>query len=269
MKETFRTKVGAGGVGTTKLTEYGYTPDGSPVPDEYLCRVTSIRNQATVVAPLQDSVTLRVESYWGPAVPTSVSELANKVFQFASQGRMSAITRATTRRIWMGTRPVVLTLRLMFQAVEDAFREVVEPTRLLQCMALPRGPRSADEPGEEGWVGGAQKVVPFLAPPGPTPFSLEGVLNLRGVNESRLLQYVEGLKGGDKIMVEIGRFLTFPNVIITSVSPTIPIAFTPEGNPVRSEVSVTFETYEMMTVEDLNDAFKKTTATDQYGEGIG
>lgn len=263
-QNTSRTRINKNLVG---LTEYGYiTPDGDPVPAEYLCRITSYQNHATVVAPLQEDVTLHVESHWGPACPELISTLAQRISNAVTGGRLSAVTRATSRRIWMGTQPIKITLRLKFQAIADAFREVVEPTRLLQCMALPRGPRSADEPGEAGWIGGIQKTIPFLSPPGPTPFSIEGILNLRGVTENRVFQLVEGLMGGDKIMVEIGTFLTFPNVIITSATPVIPIAFTPEGNPVRSEVSVTFETYEMMTVEDLNDAYKKTSAEEEGGK---
>jgi hypothetical protein len=256
--KTFKTpekKLGA-------FEEYGYTsPDGDPVPEEYLCRITSKRNQATVVALLQESVSLHVESQWGPALSDMISSVANKIVEAGSGGRLSAVTRATSRRMWLGTQPITITLRLKFQAIKDAVREVVEPARLLQCMALPSGPRSGDEAeGKYGWISGIQKQIPFLAPPGPNPYSITDILNNQTITKSEQFKHLEGLIGGDQIMVEIGRFLTFSNVIVKSATPVFPIAFTPEGNPVRSEVSVTFQTYEMMTVEDLNDAYTKNSA---------
>jgi hypothetical protein len=79
---------------------------------------------------------------------------------------------------------------------------------------------------------------------------------------------VEGLKGGDKIMVELGRFVTFFNVIVREVSATVPIKFDPLGNPVSATVNMVFETYEMMTVEGLSDAYRKTAAsTNDTGGG--
>ncbi len=250
------------------FSEFGYVPDGDPVPEEYLCRISSYQHRATVVAPLQESITLHVESFWAPAIPTGIFDLANKVFQFTTGGRMSAITKATSRRIWQGSRPIVITLKLTFHAIEDAVKEVVMPTKLLQSIALPRGPLSQQQ--SKGLTEDFQNIVPFLAPPGPTPYTTSGILSLRSVNESRAAKFIEKeSNGGDKIMVEIGRFLTFSNVVVISSTPVIPIAFTKDGDPVHSEVSVTFETYEMMTVDDLNNAYRKTTVTERYSSGEG
>jgi hypothetical protein len=259
------------------LAEYGYKPDGRPVPIEYLARVTSIRNAATVIAPLQEDILLRVESRWEPLVPTSLLATGNILLQAATKGRKSLVTKATSRRIWSGTSPMTLSLRMHFEATENPFTEVAEPCRLLQSIALPSEPREGKTNRSEiskhqtiQDVSGALSKIPILGPPGPTPFTTEGILNLqRPSNElGDTTSIVEGLKGGDKIMVELGRFVTFFNVIVREVSATVPIKFDPLGNPVSATVNMVFETYEMMTVEGLSDAYRKTAAsTNDTGGG--
>jgi hypothetical protein len=112
--------------------------------------------------------------------------------------------------------------------------------------------------------------LPFLGPPGPTPFTTEGVLNLQRASSELgdTTGIVEGLKGGDKIMVELGRFLTFYNVIVREVTATVPIKFDQHGSPVSATVLVIFETYEMMTVEGLSDAYQKTIASPNDTESV-
>lgn len=259
------------------LTEYGHVPDGDPIPVEYLARVTSIRNAATVIAPLQEDILLRVESHWEPLVPASLLATGNILLQASSQGRKSLVTKATSRRVWSGTSPMVLSLRLRFEATADPFKEVAEPCRILQSLALPSEPREGKTNRSEVSkhqtiqdVAGALSKLPILGPPGPTPFTTEGVLNLqRPSNElGDTTGVVEGLKGGDKIMVELGRFVTFYNVIVREVSASVPIKFDQHGNPVSATVSLVFETYEMMTVEGLSDVYRKTVASEN-DTGVG
>lgn len=259
------------------LTEYGHLADGEPIPVEYLARVTSIRNAATVVAPLQEDILLRVESRWDPLVSASMLATGNIFLQAATHGRKSLVTKSTSRRVWSGTSPMVLSLRMHFEAVADPFKEVAEPCRILQSLALPSEPREGKTNRSEVSkhqmiqdVAGALSKLPILGPPGPTPFTTEGVLNLqRPSNEiGDTTGIVEGLKGGDKIMIELGRFITFYNVIVREVSAAVPIKFDQHGNPVSATVNMVFETYEMMTVEGLSDAFRKTIASEN-DTGVG
>lgn len=247
--------------------ELGYVnPDGDRVPDEYLVRISSRRHNTTVVAPLQENISMHTESFWGPAVPKGLLEAMDKLLQGASGGRASLITKATTRRMWYGSSPIRMQLHLVFQAYEDPVREVVEPTRILQSMALPA--LSLQTETETIWRG-IEKEFPILAPPGPTPYNPEGLLREGGKINSKIGERLQKFAGGDEILVEIGQFLTFSSVVVTSVTPTIPAMFNPNGNPVRSEVSITFETYEMMTVEDLSKVYNKTNAPTVYKDGTG
>jgi len=249
------------------LNRYGYVvADGREVPDEYLVKVTSIRNRCIVVAPLQEDIRLRVASRWDPFIPIEQLSRAN-IFTQAFTGvlgieRRALVTRATSRRIWQGSSPLELSLRLKFEAIQDPDQEVVAPGQLLQAMALPSDPsqeyRKTAEKGEF-W-----KTVELLAlkPPGPNPFSLDDVLTGRKsfpeMNENEIRH---STKGGDFIMIEIGRFLTFFNVIIKESGVNYKIKFTKAGDPVEAEADIVFETYEMMTIEGLYDCYDKYIAT--------
>lgn len=248
------------------LSEFGYvTPDGNPIPPEYLVRISSLRNKVTVIAPLQEDIRIHVESRWEPLVSTSLLAKGNLVVQALSGGRRGLITKATSRRVWSGSSPMVLSLKLKFEAVESPFREVTEPCRLLESMALPSEPSAVDfSGGLTDDLKNAVSAVPLLGPPGPSPFTLEGILNLnKKTSDINLSSTLADLKGGDKIMVELGRFITFYNVIIREVSSSVPIRFDPNGDPVGAQVNVIFETYEMMTVESLSKAFEKDTMSGQ------
>jgi len=269
--------VGKTGQNRHVLTEYGYRVDGDAIPPEYLAKVTSIRNGATIISPLQNDIMIRVESRWEPLVPTSLLATGNLIVQALTEGRKSLITKATSRRVWSGSSPMILSLRMRFEAVVDPFVEVAEPCRILQSMSLPSEPGGAK--ANQIGVTNHQMIqdvanhldkLPFLGPPGPTPFTTEGVLNLQRASSELgdTTGIVEGLKGGDKIMVELGRFLTFYNVIVREVTATVPIKFDQHGSPVSATVLVIFETYEMMTVEGLSDAYQKTIASPNDTESV-
>jgi len=261
----------------------GYVPDGDGVAPEYLVRITSYRNRCTVIGVLQEDIAMRIESRWEYLVPSSLLDFGNKVIQALTSGRFSLITRATSRRVWQGSSPLRISLNLKFEAVEDAFSEVVQPCKFLQSMALPsdREPEGiwesvSSSPGvTPSMVTRAKRVLgAFLSPPGPTPFTTRGLFTpdtTRSIDE-----IVSGLKGGDLIKVDLGRFLSFWNVIIHEVSPVFHCRFTSSGDPIGATVNVVFESYEMMTVEALDDAYSKAAfssrtsqdTTKLKGEGV-
>lgn len=245
--------------------EYGYiVADGKKLPPEYLVRITSIRNWCTVIGVLQEEVRTRVESRWEPFIPTSLLATGNIILQAVTRGKRALITKATSRRVWMGSSPITISINLKFQAVENSFNEVVEPCRLLQSIALPSEPGEAidiervKKDIETGGVIDALSKLPVLGPPGPSPFTLDDILNTAAShNELTPTGIKEGLKGGDYIKVEIGRFLTFDNVILKEVGAAHHIKFNPQGDPISANINLIFETYEMMTTKALKKAYTK------------
>lgn len=244
---------------TLLLSEYGYMPDGKRVPDAYLVRISSIRSLATVVAPMQEDIMLRVESRWAPFIPTSILSAANAGVQVVTAGHKSLITKASTRRIWQGSSPMVLSLKLKFEAVSDPIREVMEPVRILGSIALPAENNTVSNNASfQAFV----NKLPFLGPPGPSPFKITGLLETnKGTKQNDIATALDSLQGGDRIMIEFGQCLTFYNVIVREVSPAIPLKFDPDGNFISAVVNVVFETYEMMTAESFSEAFNFTEGT--------
>jgi hypothetical protein len=104
------------------------------------------------------------------------------------------------------------------------------------------------------------KSLPLLSPPGPSPFSWEGILSSRKpVNELNISSIVEGTKGGDRIILQLGKFLNFDDVIIREVSTAYHIKMDTFGDPISADINVVLETYEIPTVQTLSRAYEKTT----------
>lgn len=252
----------------------GYVnPDGVQVPGEYLVTISSIRNRCSVISILQESIQMNNGSRWEPFIPTAMLDSGNKALQLISLGHRSLITKASSRRMWMGSTPLSLSLTMRFEAVSDAALEVTEACKILQKITSPSDPSNGAGTGvleiAEAFknsdvigLGRALSNTPVLIPPGPTPFTLDGVLNLRssgnlgggvGINTTK-----ERLSGGDIIIIEIGKFLTFYNVVINGdVKVTIPPMMTNGGDPISATVSIQFETYEMITTEELDKMYTK------------
>jgi hypothetical protein len=258
------------------LVEYGYQADGEGVPPEYLVRISSIRNRCTVVGVLQEDIQTRVESVWEPFINTSMLTTGNMLVQALTGSRSSLVSKATSRRLWQGSTPMVISLKLKFEAVNNTFTEVVEPCRLLQCMALPSEPanyRGVDLQGVwnigtsilsgEGLTK-ALSQIPFLIPPGPTPFTTEGILSANKRTMGKI--DMEDSTGGDKIFIEIGRFLSFWSVIVKEVPIVHHLKFDSGGNPISAEAQMIFESYEMMTCQSLNESYNKQNMTSNPSE---
>ena len=58
---------------------------------------------------------------------------------------------------------------------------------------------------------------------------------------------------GDNVTIYIGSYLVFEKVVIKEVNPVFDTRVTREGWPISAEVSVVFETYEILTKEVLLD----------------
>jgi len=261
--------------------EYGYiNSDGDEIPKEYLVRISSYRLRTVVIAPMQEAISMNVESQWEPLVPTSLLRTAQAPVQFLTQilrgEARTPITSATSRRIWTGTSPMVISLKLKFEAVQDPYREVVEPCRILQTMAAPSDPTTDRD--HKGIIENARsldpKIVantiasfPALQPPGPTPFTWDNLIGGQVNYADKSREDIEkSAKGGDFIIIEFGTFLTFWNVIIRESGVEYDIKFTEEGYPISAHAAVTFETYEMPTKESLKFSYKKTVPNEPTSE---
>lgn len=252
----------------SRFVRYGYVvPDGKPIPAEYLVKVTSLRNKIQVIAPLPEEISLKVESSWSPVVTANLLGKANETIQVISGGAKSAVNKAISRRKWDGSSPISISITFSFQAITNPFKEVSEPCRILQSLSLPSEGlplSSGDGSSMVGEVtGSVSSILPTLSPPGPSPYTLDGIFSdsrsSGEIEDSDLESVSSSVRGGDKILLELGRFLNFFNVIVKSVSMSVPTKYDNLGNPISAKVNVVFETYEMMTVESLQATYRKIT----------
>jgi hypothetical protein len=103
--------------------------------------------------------------------------------------------------------------------------------------------------------------LPFLAPPGPSPFSLEGTAiynwleKHQGNKYFRAIKHVaEHLGEGDIISVRVGDFITFPSVIVKDVNPVFNTRMDTTGKPISAVVTIVIQTYEILTRQAIQKA---------------
>ena len=193
---------------------------------------TTSRQPVNIMAFLQEKISMQISSDWKSA-GFQPPEGANAVSQVA-WGR-SLVSTVASRRIWAGSTPLEMSLLLRFEAYSNILNEVIQPIARLQGMVCAR----------EGGLGGN-----FLIPPGPNPFKF--TLG----NVSSALGNQTFLGTGDVISINIGQFLTFPSVIISSVAVDWDPRMGDQG-PVGANATVTFSTYEMVTQEKLVAMYNK------------
>lgn len=198
----------------------------------------------TVVALLEDKVTFRITSDWESFIPIGDMKLANVGAQLLG---FTPITKLATRRIWKGTSPVTLNLKLNFQMVKDAEVDVIAPYRALMQMVLPGegGSLTVKTP----FFGKKTIKSPFLIAPGPGPFYASQAKKFG-------LGSVKGLRGGDEISISIGKFLFLKRVIIREIVPVFDNRLDENGWPISVEISIVIETHEIMTKTTMSNAFK-------------
>lgn len=226
------------------------TPVVCGVPDSvlqgisprYIVTITAYANRSkppflTINAYLQDKFKLEGGSSW-----ESLSQMFGGINQTAdtvSQAlfNRSLISAATSRRKWMGSLPIKMTMKLVLEAVNDAYSEVVLPSMRLQQLALP----------SDGSIFGIKDTAGlFLVPPGPSPFDI-GTIHTAGTT----------------IEMNVGGFLDFSyanchGIIVDSVSVEYENRMGTDG-PIGATVNLNFSTYQMVTQENLMKIYKMQT----------
>jgi len=219
------------------IIELGYK--GKRVAEPYIVRIRTndenFTNITVVRAIMQEEIQLRTSSRWEAFGQGSLlGTIGERILQFG--WNTTATFAFMSRRMWRGTTPIELNLKLQFEAENDALEEVVKPTLVLQQLALP-GVRKTFKP----WIISkpllkyfGDNEVTVLYPPGPSPF----------INSV-----------GDQITVSVGEFLKFSSVVIKDISVKYAPKLTVDGYPISSVVNVQFETYEIVTKEGLDDIY--------------
>ena len=237
----------------TPMMEYsGLVPDvQGDIPPQYIITIQNSYNRV-VRAALQEAFSMSTTSEW---IPFLNPKLSDTLVKATALFHMSLFPRFASRRVWRGTSPIQMKLRLKFEAVNDSWREVVLPCLRLMQMSLP----GTGQRRPFSWIEGLSNVaVPVLEPPGPSPFMLDDNIktnwdtgNLTDVR-NRLNSIVAS--GSDQIRIKIGRLLQFDNVIVENVQVEYSNKFDMNGRPIGAVVDIAFSTYEIYTKEAIEES---------------
>lgn len=252
---SFTTQTGTTDVGNT-------TGDGYQLDDAYRVSIFSEKLGKRISAFLQNTTSMQVRSKWSEFIPISSSNMYSALNSITQLLGGSLVSKISSRRMWRGTDPISMDVKLRFEAVSDPIAEVICPCIMVLQLASPGGASfnkesilNSGELSEEGiksfkkeLTGAAASTIEavigqILLPPGPSPFWHKEDENGKVIF-------------GDRITIKIGNFLSFNNVIISKADVALDSKIHRSGNPISATASITFETYEVLTKDDVNSAFR-------------
>ena len=185
-----------------------------------------------------DDVTLQFSSKYGNLINIKGSNLLT-LLSGATNGLIpSGQFGIQGLQIWEETEPLDFQLTVELHMKKSGIDDVVLPALALSKVCLP------------SYKGGDNQKGMALIPPGP---DLMDVLKLVGSSIGLDKLFSSGREkkassqGGGILTVEIGRYLTIPNVIITKAEPTFSKTLDTDYAPVSCKMTISFRTTEVAT----------------------
>ncbi|MGD9678178.1 MAG: hypothetical protein AB7V16_07415 [Vulcanibacillus sp.] len=195
-----------------------------------------------------DEVTLQLTSKYGNLIQVKGSNLLT-LLSGATNGIVpSGQFGIQGLQIWEETDPIEFTLSVELHMKTSGFSDVVVPALALSKICLP------------SYKSGDSKKGISLIPPGP---DLRTVLNLVGSSIGVTELFGSGkekkseAEGGGLLTIEIGKYLTIPNVVVTKVEPTFSNILDEDYKPVSCKLSITFRTVEVATTYMISQMIKQ------------
>jgi hypothetical protein len=201
-------------------------------------------HEMTIYAYLQDKFTMTAGTQWSGIIqdiPGAEALIKAADSGFQAVGGVSLVSTVSTQRKWTGSDPISINFKLKFEAINDVYKEVLLPCRLLQSLTLPRA--------------GLGNMF-FLIPPGPSPYTF-WQKDLKDTTERFSSR-------GENIAINIGGFIGFRSVIVKNVKVTYENRMSAEG-PIGAEVELGIETWRMLTREELDKAYTEKPAISGTG----
>lgn len=189
--------------------------------------------KAWIAQPDKESkISVCVVGLIGPGTSRALQANWNSPFEQSNLGGMfektggllqattekTSVTTLSSTQIWEGNRPHTFNLTLSFYAINDAFREVMEPLRELEKMMGPD--ISAGQEGD----GPVMDFLKSAIPSGRIPLP---------------------------VMLNIGRRMMIPNCVIESMSVPLDKERTKEGYLVRAEATLSISTKVMLNKDNI------------------
>jgi hypothetical protein len=221
------------GSSSFSTSDCGYQGDiGWSAPKNQIVSISdSLESPGIIYALLNKPFSFSTSSEWQSYIPAAAQSIDNFVQADAylvGQKGVSLYNQYTSRRIWRGTSALRISLDLYFYAagVTTTYNEVLEACIRLQRLALPT------------YSGTTILTAKLLSPPGPDPFST------KTQNGSTAT--------GEIINISIGSLMTFSSVIVKEINVTFDQKYDQNGYPLSANATIIFETYQLLTKEDLS-----------------
>jgi len=146
--------------------------------------------------------------------------------------RVSRVFQLASHQVWTGSSPISFSIPMLFDAVEDAEKDVVLPIKQLMSLTLPfRG-----DTGALNDVTGGKLDQYLLKPPGP----------------------VISNPDYGRVSMQIGNMNYYHSVLINDVNVTFDTRMTKNGAPISASVDVAVTTVNTPTQDDIEKFFMST-----------
>ena len=162
-----------------------------------------------IIADIPEEFSTAVGSEWENRLPSTLPSLLEG-FAKAVAGS-SAQIQAATQQVWVNSSPIELPVSLIFDAIEDPFREVVEPIRLLESWAMP------------------EIAAGFLHAPGPP---------------------IWGSSRDYGCSVRVGRQFWLPDMVLISAQSTMSTRLDAKGDPIAGRIDCTFRSSRVLSRDE-------------------
>jgi len=190
--------------------------ESGPMRYSYFCSKTTNPNYHVhikcpgmgleIIADMPEETNTAVGSEWEAMLPNSLADASAAAGGLAKTiAGTNLVSQALSQQVWVNSSPIEIPITLQFAAVENAYKEVVQPMRALEKLALP-----------ELGIGG------LLYSPGPSRGSIAG--------------------GSLEVELYIGNLLIIPSVILINASSTFSSRLDKEGWPISGRSDITFRT---------------------------
>lgn len=145
-------------------------------------------------------------------------------------------------QIWQSTEPLSFSLSLKLYSKDNARKDVWQPSLKLAQLCLPMKSKNSN--------GQTNQMLSTLIPPGP---NLTQILKSGGFNNlSDFLAEKTGADPQGTYNIDVGGYVNFLSVIITSANPTFSKQIDGSGYPISATIDLEFTTSEIATTDMIS-----------------
>lgn len=220
----------------------------------------SIRVHAPLPEQVGFGVANEVSSPFSQYIPTG------KITQLLYLTGRTAASGISIRKMFTGVQQPDISFEMEFRAYEDAYNEVVIPTKLLLMMGAAEHRGQLNEEQLEAVASASNKFKDVVNM--ATTYAAGGNDSVRiqgDVEEETINDLIKLVEGPEPVTVKFGRFLTLRNCLISSVNAEFSTVLDFNKIPMHSKVSMTVTPRDPIYKSILNEAFKPADESAETG----